>query len=138
MDTNCFYCTKDERLSNIMIEICKLDVSTLYLFKEQTHRGRCIVALNRHDTELFNLSPEERNAYIADVSRAAKAIFKAFNVSKMNYGTYGDTMPHVHMHLVPKYEGGENWGSTFEMNPKKTYLSEEEYQEVINKIKANL
>ena len=42
------------------------------------------------------------------------------------------------MHLVPKYEGKENWGSTFEMNPGKTYLTEEEYQETIEKIKENL
>ena len=45
---------------------------------------------------------------------------------------------HLHMHIVPKYEGKENWGSTFEMNPGKTYLTEEEYQETIEKIKKHL
>lgn len=138
MDTNCNYCMKNEKLDEQMIEICKLDVSTLYLFKEQTHKGRCIVALNRHDTELFNLSTEERNAFMADVCKAAAAIFKAFKVDKMNYGAYGDKMPHVHMHLVPKYEGGENWGGTFAMNPNKTYLTEKEYNDMIDAIKKNL
>jgi uncharacterized protein YlzI (FlbEa/FlbD family) len=37
-----------------------------------------------------------------------------------------------------KYEGKATWGSTFEMNPGKTYLSDEEYAAVIEKIKANL
>lgn len=138
MDKNCFYCMKDERLYNLMIEVCQLDVSTLYLFKEQTHRGRCVVAYNRHETELFKLSAEDMNAFMADVARAATAIYTAFNVSKMNYGAYGDKMPHLHMHLVPKYEGGENWGSTFEMNPGKTYLSEEEYRQIIDTIKSHL
>lgn len=138
LDKNCFYCMKDERLYNLMIEICQLDVSTLYLFKEQTHRGRCVVAYNRHETELFKLSKEERDAFMADVARAASAIYTAFKADKMNYGAYGDKMPHLHMHLVPKYEGGENWGSTFEMNPGKTYLSEEEYQQIMDTIKKHL
>ncbi len=138
LDKNCFYCMKDERLYNLMIEIGQLGVSTLYLFKEQTHRGRCVVAYNRHETELFKLSTEEMNAFMADVARAAAAIYKAFSPGKMNYGAYGDKMPHLHMHLVPKYEGGENWGSTFEMNPNKTHLSEEEYEEVISAIRSQL
>ena len=42
------------------------------------------------------------------------------------------------MHLVPKYKGGDEWGGVFQMNPQKTYLSEEEYEEMIRKIKENL
>ena len=42
------------------------------------------------------------------------------------------------MHLVPKYEGGDEWGGVFQMNPGKVYLTEEEYAEMIEKIKANL
>jgi diadenosine tetraphosphate (Ap4A) HIT family hydrolase len=42
------------------------------------------------------------------------------------------------MHIVPKYEGKENWGSTFEMNPGKTYLTEEEYNNMIETIKRAL
>jgi len=129
---------KNEKLDSLMIEVCKLEVSTLYLFKEQTHKGRCIVAYNRHETELFRLNKEEMAAFMSDVSKAASAIFKAFKPGKMNYGSYGDKSPHLHMHLVPKYEGGENWGSTFEMNPGKTYLTAEEYKEMARTIKDNL
>jgi diadenosine tetraphosphate (Ap4A) HIT family hydrolase len=42
------------------------------------------------------------------------------------------------MHIVPKYEGKDDWGSTFEMNPGKTYLTEEKYREIIEKIKNSL
>lgn len=138
LDTNCFYCMRDERLSNLMIEICKLETSTLFLFKEQTHKGRVIVAYDRHETELFNLSDEEIGAFMKDVARAAHAVSKTFKPNKMNYGAYGDKMPHLHMHLVPKYEGQDMWGSTFEMNPGKVYLSENEYSDMIDAIKSNL
>lgn len=132
------YCMEDERRDNLMIEIGKLSVSTVFLFKEQTYRGRCNVVYKDHVKELFQLDEDELNAYMKDVKKVAEAINKAFQPNKINYGAYGDTLHHLHMHLVPKYEGKENWGSTFEMNPGKTYLTEEEYQETIEKIKENL
>jgi len=129
---------EDERRDNLMIEISKLSVSTVFLFKEQTYRGRCNVVYNGHVKELFQLDDQELVAYMKDVKKVAEAVDKAFQPNKINYGAYGDTLHHLHMHLVPKYEGKENWGSTFEMNPGKTYLTEEEYQETIEKIKENL
>jgi diadenosine tetraphosphate (Ap4A) HIT family hydrolase len=138
LNKDCMYCMEDERRDNLMIEIGKLSVSTVFLFKEQTYRGRCNVVYKDHVKELFQLDEDELNAYMKDVKKVAEAIEKAFQPNKINYGAYGDTLHHLHMHLVPKYEGKENWGSTFEMNPGKTYLTEEEYQETIEKIKKNL
>ncbi len=138
LNKDCMYCMEDERRDNLMIEIGKLSVSTVFLFKEQTYRGRCNVVYNGHVKELFQLDDQELVAYMKDVKKVAEAVDKAFQPNKINYGAYGDTLHHLHMHLVPKYEGKENWGSTFEMNPGKTYLTEEEYQETIEKIKENL
>lgn len=39
-------------------------------------------------------------------------------------------LPHLHFHLVPKYEGGSSWGSTFDMmQEKKILLIDREYIE---------
>jgi diadenosine tetraphosphate (Ap4A) HIT family hydrolase len=134
----CFYCDKDQQLYDLMIEICRLSVSTLYLFKEQTYRGRCNVVFNKHQGNLFELNDDELGSFILDVSRAAKAIDKAFSPGKINYGSFADKMEHLHMHIVPKYEDGPNWGSTFEMNPQKVYLSENEYSGLVEEIKKHL
>ena len=72
------------------------------------------------------------------MARAAKAIHAAFHPDKVNYGAYGDTGCHLHMHLVPKYRDQYEWGGVFEMNPGKVKLSEAEYAGMIEKIKANL
>ena len=135
---NCGYCQKGELLAKFGIEICELSVSTLILFKEQSHPGRCIVAYKDHVSEIVNLTDEERNAFFADVNRAAKAIHKAFAPNKVNYGAYGDTGCHLHMHLVPKYKDAYEWGGVFAMNPGEIYLTDAEYDEMIAKIKANL
>ena len=122
-----------------MIKICELESSTLYLFKEQTYRGRCVVAYKDHKSEIFNLNDEELSIFMKDVARAARAMNKAFSPNKINYGAYADKMTHLHFHIVPKYENGPNWGGTFEMSPaNKVLLSNEEYTELITKIKENL
>jgi diadenosine tetraphosphate (Ap4A) HIT family hydrolase len=138
LNKDCMYCMEDERRDNLMIEIGKLSVSTVFLFKEQTYKGRCNVVYKDHVKELFQLDEQELTAFMNDVKKVAAAIDKAFQPNKINYGAYGDTLHHLHMHIVPKYEGKENWGSTFEMNPGKTYLTDEEYQETIEKIKEHL
>ena len=63
---------------------------------------------------------------------------KAFSPNKVNYGAYSDKLAHLHFHLVPKYEDGYSWGSTFEMNPQNVYLSDEEYVELVNTINENI
>lgn len=137
-DENCFYCSKNEDLNNLMIKICDLEVTTVYLFKEQTYNGRCNVVFKEHKSEITDLTEEEAAAFINDARKVAKAIQKAFNPNKINYGAFADTMKHLHLHIVPKYEDGPSWGKTFEMNPQKVYLSNEEYSTIISKIKENL
>ena len=137
-DKNCGYCMRGELLEKFGIFICDLSVSSLILFKEQLKRGRCIVAYKDHVSEIVDLSKEERDAFMDDVVRAANAIHKVFNPDKLNYGAYGDTGCHLHIHLCPKYNGGDEWGGTFTMNPGKVYLSDDEYKEMIEKIKAAL
>jgi diadenosine tetraphosphate (Ap4A) HIT family hydrolase len=136
---DCQYCRKDQRLHDLMIEVAPLGASTLYLFKEQSHPGRCVVAYRAHVNELFELSDSELTAFMRDVARAAKAIKEAFNPNKINYGAYSDKLPHLHMHLVPKYEGGASWGAPFEMMPaNKKLLSEAEYAATVAAIRAKL
>lgn len=115
---DCLYCTNNETLKSLMIEVCHLSVSRLFIFKEQTYRGRCLVSYDKHVNDLNELSNEERNAFMADVTRATRAMQKAFNPEKINYGAYSDTLSHLHFHLAPKYKGGPDYGSTFQMNPK--------------------
>jgi len=136
--SECLYCQNNDTLHRLMIEICDLEVSQLFLFKEQSYLGRCNVVYKDHGVEFHELSDAQRNAFMNDVARAAKAIALAYNPTKINYGAYADTLSHLHMHIVPKYKDGYGFGGVFEMNPQKVALSDAEYAEVIEKIKAGL
>lgn len=135
---DCLYCTNNETLHNLMFEIGKLSVSRVFLFKEQTYRGRCLVAYDGHVNDLYELSDEERNAFMSDVTKVTKAMDKVFNPEKINYGAYSDKLSHLHFHLAPKYVDGPDYGGTFVMNPGKVYLSQEEYDSMINAMRKEL
>ncbi|MCX4368953.1 MAG: HIT family protein [Duncaniella sp.] len=135
---DCLYCTNNETLKSLMLPIAELSVSRAFLFKEQTYRGRCLVAYNGHVNDLNELSDAERDAFMADVARVTRAMQRVFNPEKINYGAYSDKLSHLHFHLAPKYVDGPDYGGTFRMNPGEVYLSDEEYAKMIDDIKAAL
>ncbi len=135
---NCHYCNKGDALHAIGIEVAKLSVSNLILFREQSHKGRCIVAFDRHVGDITELNESERNSFFADIARASAAIQQAFGPDKVNYGAFGDTMRHLHFHLVPKYKDGFEWGGVFAMNPQKNMVNDEEAQSLADEIRCRL
>ncbi|MBR1564208.1 MAG: HIT family protein [Paludibacteraceae bacterium] len=134
----CLYCTDNQTQKDLMVFVKKLSVSRLFIFREQTYHGRCLVAYDEHINDMNELQPEQLNAFMADVTAVTRAMQKVFNPEKINYGAYADTLSHLHFHLVPKYKGGPDYGGTFQMNPKQVYLTEEQYQEMAEQLKALL
>ena len=135
---DCLYCQNNETLHDLMIEVAILSVSRVFIFKEQTYHGRCLVAYDKHVDDLNLLSDEERNAFMSDVAKVTRAMQKVFNPDKINYGAYSDTLSHLHFHLIPKYKGGPDFGGVFQMNPKKVYLTDAEYTEMAEALKKEL
>ena len=135
---DCSYCAEGELLNAFGIKICELPMSKLILFKEQSHPGRVIVACKKHVDDITELTADERAQYMEDINKVAVCIHKVFNPDKVNFGAYGDTMHHLHVHIVPKYRDGFEWGGVFEMNPQQMFLTDAEYEELIQKIKDNL
>ena len=138
-DMNCAYCAEGALVDAFGIKILDLAASRVYLFREQSHRGRVIVASKHHVSELVDLSPKDRRAFLDDVAAVAEVLHGLFKPQKVNYGAYGDTGHHLHFHLVPKYADDEfEWGGTFAMNPKRKFLSDAEYADLVAKISAAL
>lgn len=132
----CMYCEESENLKDLMIFICELTYSSVYLFKNQAYRGRCVVAFKQHAEELFELDDEEIKGFMRDTKRVCRAVADVVEPEKINLGMYGDTCKHVHFHVVPKQKDGLDFGTTFQMQPQPpVYLQEEEYSELVKQIK---
>jgi len=132
---NCPYCQQGEFLAKFGYLAFETETSEVIVFKDQSHPGRAIVAYKKdHVAEIQDLSDEERNAFMKDVSDVAKAIQKAYNPDRINYGAYGDTLGHLHFHIVPKYKDEFEWGGTFQMNTGNL-VDEAKCEEVAKQIK---
>lgn len=128
-DQNCAYCMEGELVAAYGIKICELESSKVYLFKEQSYMGRVIVACKKHVSEIA----EKRAVPMGGINNIACTMYEIFNPDKVNYGAYGNTGHHLHFHLVPKYKDGYEWGGVFAMNPGEKTLSDEEYQDMVEK-----
>jgi diadenosine tetraphosphate (Ap4A) HIT family hydrolase len=85
-----------------MDRITELRESVLYLHTDQFFPGWSVLVLCRHATELFELEPDERGRLMDEVSDVARALKAAFDARKVNYALFGNLVPHVHWHLVPR------------------------------------
>jgi diadenosine tetraphosphate (Ap4A) HIT family hydrolase len=67
--------------------------------------GYACVIFKRHVVEPFELPQEEMLAFFADAMTAARVLVSVFAPAKMNYEIHGNTIPHLHVHLYPRYAG---------------------------------
>jgi len=62
----------------------------------------CVVA-REHVVEPFELVDGSR--WWAECMAVARALKVALRSTKINYEIHGNTLPHLHMHLYPRFEG---------------------------------
>jgi diadenosine tetraphosphate (Ap4A) HIT family hydrolase len=64
----------------------------------------CVVA-KRHVEEPFQLVGAEFTAFWRESMSVAAAIHDLTRPLKMNYEIHGNTIPHLHLHLYPRFAG---------------------------------
>jgi diadenosine tetraphosphate (Ap4A) HIT family hydrolase len=64
----------------------------------------CVVA-KRHVREPYELPLDEGAAFWRSALLAAQAVASLLAPRKMNYEIHGNTLPHLHMHLFPRFDG---------------------------------
>ena len=86
------------------------------------------------------LEPDNQEALIHAFSdnELREVLDELYHPDKINYATYGDGMPHVHVHIVPKYKGGVSWGQPFSDSLPKVLLTDAEYDAMIADLRAKL
>lgn len=65
----------------------------------------CLVFRPRHVVELHDLGEAEGAAFMRDARRLSAAVQAATGAVKLNYAVHGNTLPHLHLHVFPRYPG---------------------------------
>ena len=97
-----------------------------------TNKGHTLVIPKKHYRWVWDIEED----YSKTTNKVALALKKAFDTDYVVSFVMGDEVPHAHIHLVPRQEG-DGHGALINLRNTKE-LSEEEFKEVVDKIKSFL
>jgi diadenosine tetraphosphate (Ap4A) HIT family hydrolase len=102
---NCPMCTALGRGDNdYWAHVVTGATAEVYLERRSRLPGYCIVVWRHgHVAEPDDLEPSQAGQYWAEVLATGRAIRTRFSPVKMNYLTLGNTIPHLHTHVLPRY-----------------------------------
>lgn len=104
MSDDCPLCRKLAQLDTLPADelVARFPHSIGLLGPWQYHTGYTILVARSHVTELHQLDPAERNAFVGELCRLSAAIERAFRPHKLNVESLGNQVPHLHFHLFPR------------------------------------
>jgi len=117
-----------------------LEFSELGFYSDARFPGRAILKLNGHRESLEELSDELALGFLRDTRRAMGAIRRATGAERVNFAVLGNTVAHVHGHLIPRFpEGEELPGSSPWDDPRPRHkLTEAEDAKLMRTIQEEL
>lgn len=93
-------------------ELCDLKVPTVYrndklsviIVDDAAYPGFCRVIWNDHVKEMSDLSQEDRLTINEAVYQVELALVSVMKPLKVNLASLGNMVPHLHWHLIPRFE----------------------------------
>ncbi len=90
--------------SDFWVEVHTGEFAEVHLERRSRLPGYCLVVWRHgHIAEPTDLSPGQAAGYWAEVLAVGRAVWAQFDPVKVNYQTLGNTVPHLHTHVVPRY-----------------------------------
>lgn len=86
----------------LWLPLAPLDVSTLGFYNDRRFPGRCILVLNEHFEEFADVPQTMAQRFTRDMQTAGRAIQQAVEANRINYAILGNTVSHLHCHLIPR------------------------------------
>lgn len=105
-NAECPFCNPDTERELIV------ESATAYAMfdKFPVSNGHTLIIPKKHCADYFDLTFKEQSACIFMLNKVKESLVKQFNPNGFNVGinvceTAGQTVPHVHIHLIPRYKG---------------------------------
>jgi diadenosine tetraphosphate (Ap4A) HIT family hydrolase len=114
---HCLVC-QDAPMSSEMVSI-ELAHSWLDIQPVDCLKGACSVLAKKHAVELYDLNDGELLTLMKDVQLCARALKNVTGAVKINYELHGNTIPHMHIHLYPRYLDDPFPGRAIDYTQKK-------------------
>ena len=96
--------------------VANLETSWVTMQEIAPIRGYVCLVSYIHAVELHELPDEAAAAFMRDILKVSRAVASVTGAVKMNYEIHGNSLPHLHMHLFPRYRGDQFEGQP--INPR--------------------
>jgi diadenosine tetraphosphate (Ap4A) HIT family hydrolase len=93
---------------------------------EPDYPGFCRVILKRHAREMTDLDSTERSALMRVVFALEQGVRGVMHPYKMNVASLGNMVPHVHWHVIPRFEDDRHFPGPVWAAPQRTAVVPEE------------
>ena len=101
---NCIFCVPDNETIIYNHEICRV-----ILVDNQYYPGYLQIISNQHEKELTDL-PQTSSKYILELLLTLEVhLREIYNPDKINIASFGNMVPHVHFHLIPRFMGDRHF-----------------------------
>ena len=89
---------------------------TVIVVDDANFPGFCRVIWNDHVREMTDLSPEDRQHLMEVVWSVEQSVREVMDPDKVNVASLGNVVPHLHWHVIPRYENDAHfpnpvWGA---------------------------
>jgi diadenosine tetraphosphate (Ap4A) HIT family hydrolase len=142
---DCYLCPAGLSAHTGLKLVAHLSVSSLYVTKDQRFLGLSSLILTDHKTRLDALSEAAYIAFMEDLRRSTAAIREATHPDHMNVALLGNSCPHLHWSIVPRYRTDARWGRPIwddanlkEMRSNPVMLTAAEYSDLSENLRKHL
>jgi diadenosine tetraphosphate (Ap4A) HIT family hydrolase len=99
---NCPYCQKADDPSNSET-LKEFKYSELCAHPNVPLMGTCYLITKEHFVEIFDMDDESLLGFMQEVQLVALKLKEVTGAFKINYEIHGNSVPHLHLHLFPRY-----------------------------------
>ena len=112
-----------------------------FLDISQVTKGHTLIIPKKHVENIYETNEEIASSLFARVPKIANALKKAYqpagiNILNNNGKAAGQTVFHIHIHLIPRYDESDGYDANWTTNGE-AYTSDD-LAEIANKIAAEL
>ena len=103
---NCLACDRIQLIREQKNDffVAELRESYAVLADDQRYIGYTILLLKDHAEHLHELPQKRQLSLFKDVIDIASSIVAAFHPLRLNYDCLGNSLPHIHWHIIPRYD----------------------------------
>ncbi len=146
-EDSCLFCDGPEGIEDDLVK--RYDHWTVFVNLNQEHLGRCIIKLNRHLVDFFEVTEEEREELFGTVVPELKvALKRSFDPDLFNYASLGNCVRHLHLHVIPRYKDerefedvvfrDRNWNSHYKPYDEDFEVSDEVRHSIATELRENI